>query len=137
MLFTDNTRWHRYTQIYSIQRFFSQPTPLLPVLALICTLLYDLTPLFTYLENQLLLHVMRIPIQSCPWFAINCSPLAASPTPRHPTDQVTYLHRRNQQRQPFCLTQFQLTRRGQCWGKATSIVWAASQLVGEADTGHG
>jgi hypothetical protein len=47
---------------------------------------------------------MQITIHSCPCFAINCSPLAASPTPRHPTDQVTYLHRRQQQRQPFRLT---------------------------------
>ncbi len=57
------------------------------------------------MENQLLLLVMQIPIHSCPWFAITCSPLAASPTPRHPTDQVTYLHRRHQQRQLFRLTQ--------------------------------
>jgi hypothetical protein len=60
-------------------------------------LFHLLTPLFTYLENQLLLLMVRIPIHSCPWFSINCSPLAASPTPRHPTDQVTYLHRRHQQ----------------------------------------
>jgi hypothetical protein len=46
---------------------------------------------FTYLEILLLLLVVRIHIHSCPWSAINCSPLAASPTPRHPTDQVTYL----------------------------------------------
>jgi hypothetical protein len=37
--------------------------------------------------------------------AINCSPLAASSTPRHPADQVTYLHRRLQQSQLFRLTQ--------------------------------
>ncbi len=54
------------------------------------------SPFFTYLENQLLLLIVRIPIHSCPWFAINSSPLAASPTPRHPTDQVTSLHRRHQ-----------------------------------------
>ncbi len=55
------------------------------------SLLYLPIPLCTYLENKLLLLVERIPIYSCPRFAIDCSPLAASPTPRHPTDQVTYL----------------------------------------------
>jgi hypothetical protein len=79
--------------------------PLASRSALTCPLLYDLTPLFTYLENQLLLLVVQIPIHSCPWFAINCSPLAASPTSRYPTDQVTYLHRRHQQCQPSRLTQ--------------------------------
>jgi hypothetical protein len=54
--------------------------------------------------------MMRIPIHSCLWFAINCSPLAASPTPRHPIDQVTYLHRWHQQRQPFHLTQYSLNK---------------------------
>jgi hypothetical protein len=44
---------------------------------------------FTYLENQLFLLVVQKPIHSCPWFDINCSPLAASPTPKHPTDHVT------------------------------------------------
>ncbi len=41
-----------------------------------------------------------------PWFAINCSLLAASPIPRHPTDQVTYLHRRHQQHQLSHLIQY-------------------------------
>jgi hypothetical protein len=45
------------------------------------------------------LTVVQIPIHSCPWLAINCSPLAALLTPRHPTDQETYLHRRHQQHQ--------------------------------------
>jgi hypothetical protein len=99
MLFADNTQRHIYiyTRMHIYNGSFNHPTPLLPVLALTCPLLFDLTPLFTYLENQLLLLVVQIPIHSCPWFAINCSPLAASPTPRHPTDQVTYLHRRHQQ----------------------------------------
>ncbi len=97
------THMHRYT---STQQFFSHPPPCFPLLPQFCSLLYGLTPLFTYLENQLLLLVMRISIHTCPWFAINCSPLAASPTPRHPTDQVTYLHRWHQQRQPFRLTQY-------------------------------
>ncbi len=52
----DGTHMHRYT---SIQQFFSQPSPLLPILALILPLLYILAPLFTYLENQLLLLVMQ------------------------------------------------------------------------------
>jgi hypothetical protein len=33
--------------------------------------------------------VVRILIQSCPWFGINCPPFAASPTLMHPIDQVT------------------------------------------------
>ncbi len=82
-----------------------QPTPLLPVLAFILPLSCDSTLLFTYLDILLLLLVVHIPIHSCPWFAINYSPLAASPTPRHPIDQVTYLHRRHQQHQPSCPTQ--------------------------------
>jgi hypothetical protein len=45
-----------------------------------------LTPLFTHLENQFFLLVVRIPIHSCPWFAINCSPFAVSPTLTHTTD---------------------------------------------------
>ncbi len=118
MLFADNTWRYTYALIYSIQWFFSQPTPLLPVLALICPFLYDLTPLFTHLENQLILLMMRIPIHSCPWFAINCSPLSASTTPRHPTDQVTYLHRQHQQRQTFGLTQL-----------ATLCKWRIDQLL--------
>jgi hypothetical protein len=105
MLFPDNTWWHTYAEIYKHTTILSQPSPLLPALPSFCSLLYDSTPLFTYLENQLLLLVMRVPIHSCPWLAINCSPLAASPTPRHPTDQITYLHRRHQQHQPSCLTQ--------------------------------
>jgi hypothetical protein len=52
--------------------------------------------------------MMQIPIHSCPTLAINCSPLAASPTPRHPTDQVTYLHRRHQLCQPSRLTQYKM-----------------------------
>ncbi len=79
--------------MHTITMISCQPTPLLPVLALSCPLSNDPTLLFTYLEILLLLLAARTPIHSCPWFAINCSLLAASPTPRHPTDQVTYLHR--------------------------------------------
>jgi hypothetical protein len=71
-------------------------------------LLYLPTPFFTYLDKQLFLLVVQIPIHSCPWFAIKCSPLAASPAPRHPTDQVTYLHRRHQQHQLSRLMQVSL-----------------------------
>ncbi len=92
----DDTHMHRHTSI----QFFGQPSTLLLVVCFNSPLLCDLTSLFTYLENRLLLLVVRIPIHSCPWFAINSSPLAASPTPRHPTDQVTYLHRQHQQCQP-------------------------------------
>jgi hypothetical protein len=31
----------------------------------------------------------QIPIHSCPWFAIDCSPFVTSPNITHPTDQVT------------------------------------------------
>ncbi len=41
-----NTRRHIYAQIYSIQWFFNQPIPLLPVLALTCPPLYMTFPLF-------------------------------------------------------------------------------------------
>ncbi len=91
---------HMYTRDHSL------PTqPLLLSLTSACPFLYTPTPLFTYLEILLLLLMVQIPIHSCPWFAINCSPLAVSSTPRHPTDQVTYLHRRHQQHQPSCLIQ--------------------------------
>ncbi len=46
-------------------------------------------PLFYLLGEPAFLIVARIPIHSCPWFAINCSPFATSPTPTHPTEQVT------------------------------------------------
>jgi hypothetical protein len=46
------------------------------------------TPFYLLGEPAFLL-VVRIPIHYCPWFAINCSPIAASLTPTHPTDQVT------------------------------------------------
>jgi hypothetical protein len=77
-----------------------QPTPLLPSL-LHLSPLHELTLLFTYLEILLLLLVVRMPIHSCPWLAINSSPLVVSPTPRHPIEQVTNLHRRNQH--SYCL----------------------------------
>ncbi len=54
-------------------------------------------------------------IHSCPWLAINYSPLAASLTPRHPTDQVTYLHRQQHQRQPSRLTQYLLAVEVSYW----------------------
>jgi hypothetical protein len=78
-------------------RFSAVPSQLFPLLPVPHSLLYLLTPIFfTYLKDQPFLLVARIPIHSCPWFAINCSPLAASPTSRHPTDHVTYLHRQHQ-----------------------------------------
>jgi hypothetical protein len=79
--------------------------PLASCSCFILPLSYDSTLLFTYLEILFLLLVVRIPIHSCPWIAVNCSPLAASSTPRHPIDQVTYLHRQHQQHQPSRLTQ--------------------------------
>ncbi len=111
MIFADNIQQCTYAQIYVYAGSFNQPINLLPILALTCPFLYDLTSLFTYLENQLLLLVVRIPIHSCPWFALNCSPLAISPTPRHPADQVTYLHRWHQQRRSSRPTQYALAIR--------------------------
>ncbi len=81
MLFVDNIQRHIYMGCKGVQLSW-WPLPLLPAVPFP---LHLLTPLFTYLENQLLLLMVRIPIHSCPWFAINCSPLPASPTPRHPT----------------------------------------------------
>jgi hypothetical protein len=71
---------------------------------------YMFIPSFYLLGDPPSLLVVRIPIHSCPWFAINCSSLAASPTPRHPTDQVTYIHRRHQQHQVSCLIQEQSSK---------------------------
>ncbi len=89
------------TDVCTQQRWFLvNPSP-----CFILPLSHDPTLLFTYLEILLLLIVVRIPIHSCPWFAINFSPLAASPTPMHPIDQVTYLHRRHQKHQASRLTQ--------------------------------
>ncbi len=48
-----------------------------------------LLPTFYLLGEPAILLVARIPIYSCPWFAINCSPLATSPALTHPIDQVT------------------------------------------------
>jgi hypothetical protein len=46
-------------------------------------------PLFYLFGEPAILLLARIPIHSCPWLAINCSPLATSPTLTHPMDQVT------------------------------------------------
>ncbi len=96
---------YTYTDICTHQRWFLVNPPLASRSYFSLPLLHDSTPLFTYLEILLLLLGVRIPILSCPWLAVNCSPLAASPTPGHPTDQVTYLHRLHQQHQPSRLTQ--------------------------------
>ncbi len=98
---------HIHARMYVHNKDDSLSThPLASRSCFILPLSYDSTLLFTYLEILLLLLVVQIPIHSCPWFAINCSPLAASPTPRYPVDQVTYLHRWHQQHQPSCLTPF-------------------------------
>jgi hypothetical protein len=94
-----------YTCIYITVMFHCIDPPLASIFASLCPSLHDPPFCLTYLEISLLLLVVRIPIHSCPWLAINCSSLATSPTPRHPTDQVTYLHRRHQQHQLSCLIQ--------------------------------
>ncbi len=61
---------------------------LIPPLASYCPLFLLITPFYLLGEPAFLL-VVRIPIHSCPWFAINCSPFATSPTPTQLIDQVT------------------------------------------------
>jgi hypothetical protein len=78
------------TYVCTQQRWFLVNPSLASRPCFILPLSHDPTLLFTYLEILLLLLVVQIPIHSCPWFVINCSPLAASPTPWHPIDQVTY-----------------------------------------------
>ncbi len=50
---------------------------------------YFTTPL-PYLEIPFLVIVVRISIHSRPWLVVNCSPLAAQPTPKTPMDQVMF-----------------------------------------------
>ncbi len=114
MLFADNIcKIHTHRCAHTTTMISCQLTPWHPIPALF-PLFRDPTLLFTYLEILLLLLVVRIPIHSCPWFAINCSPLAALPTPRHPIDQVTYLQRQHQQHQPSHLTQVEKIWRNYC-----------------------
>ncbi len=100
------------TCIYRTYRYsavLSQPLPLLPVPHYPIPFVLANPPFYLLGEPAFFfLLVVRIPIHSCPRFAINCSPLAASPTPRHPRDQVTYFHRRHQQHQPSRLIHKQL-----------------------------
>jgi hypothetical protein len=72
-LFTD-----RILQNLHIRWYLFQPNPLPPV-----------TLLSYLLGEPAFLLVVRIPIHSSPWFAINCPPFATSPNLSHPTDQVT------------------------------------------------
>jgi hypothetical protein len=99
MLFADKMQRYIYIKCTSMQQFQVNPSLCFPLPIIPIPFIFANPSFFTYLENQLLLLVVRIPIHSCPWFAINCSPLAASSTPRHHTDQVSYLHRRHQQHQ--------------------------------------
>jgi hypothetical protein len=93
MLFADNIQRHVYRIcMYTTLR---QPHPLLLSIPFLFALVTQ--SLLTWRTSFSC--SWRIYIHSCPWFAINCSPLVASHTPRHPTDQVTYLHRRHQQHQ--------------------------------------
>ncbi len=84
---------------------------MLAVLALTCPFLYDLTPLFTYLENQLLLLVVQIPIHSSPWFAINCSPLAANGK----TETAYFRFFSANGKLKFVFTRLQTINGNRCW----------------------
>jgi hypothetical protein len=79
VLFTDNMQRYVYVQDVQVCSSSRLTPPFASRSPSSHSLLYLPIPLFTYLENQLLLLVVRIPIHSCPWFVINCSPLAASP----------------------------------------------------------
>ncbi len=69
----NSTQMHRYI---AYNDSLANPPPCFPFCPNLPPFIW-LIPSF-YLENQLLLCVVQIPIHSCPWFAINCSPLAAS-----------------------------------------------------------
>ncbi len=94
--------------------FSLSTSPCLHLCFILLPLVWPNPSFFINLEILLLLLVVRMPIHSCPWLAINCSPLATSPTQRHPTDQVTYLHRRHQQHQPTRLIQVPPSPQA-CW----------------------
>ncbi len=68
-----------YYSVYKWNMVPHQPCPLL-----LTTHSLYLTPLFYLLGDPAFLLVVWIPIHFCPWFAINCSHFAASPTPTHP-----------------------------------------------------
>jgi hypothetical protein len=82
-----------YYIIYTQDTAHVNPAPCssLPALFLLATphLCY---PLFYLLGEPAILLVARIPISSCPWFAINCSPFDTSPTLTHPIDQVNNIY---------------------------------------------
>jgi hypothetical protein len=105
MLFTDNMQWHVYIRRTVMQQFWINPSLCFPFPIIPFSFIFA-NPSFYLLGEPASSLVVRIPIHSCPWFANNCSPLAASPAPRHPTDQVTYLHRQHQQHQPSRLINF-------------------------------
>ncbi len=74
--------------IHGIWLVLTQP------LAPYCLLFFLATPYFCYplfylLGEPAFLLMVWILIHSCPWFAINCSPFAFSPTLTHPIYQVT------------------------------------------------
>jgi hypothetical protein len=124
LFFADNVYdIHMHRCMHTTMTISGQLIPLLPALALSCPF-HMVQPFFLLL---LLLLMVRIPIHSCPWFAIDCLPLAASPTPRHPIDQVTYLHRRHQQHELSHLTQLY------CWvGLGYEMVYSYSNFFNGA-----
>jgi hypothetical protein len=78
-----------YYSIYTLDTTCINPTPCSSLPALLFATPHSLLPALYLLGEPAFLLVVRIPIRSCPWFAINCPPFAASPTLTHPTDQVT------------------------------------------------
>jgi hypothetical protein len=58
----------------------TQPLASYSLLFLLATPYFCYPLIFYLLGEPAFLLVVRMPIHSCPWFAINCPPFAASPT---------------------------------------------------------
>ncbi len=106
MLFADNMYEWIYTHICpAIAPCWPTPWPCLALSPL--PYMYQPFP-FIDLEVLFLVLVVWISIHPRPWLASTVLPLLLNPPRRHPTDQITYLHRRHQQHQPVCLIQYPL-----------------------------
>ncbi len=82
---------HMHRCMHTTTMISCQPISLLPALALSCP--FHMVQPFFYLLGDPASFARGANTHPllCPWFAINCSPLAASSTPRHPIDQVMYI----------------------------------------------